>query len=579
MTFNRYFQDELFYLRSLGAEFARENPNLAPFLARESNDPDVERLLEGFAFLSGRLRQKLDDELPEVAHSFVDMLWPHHLRPVPAMSIVQFTPVPGAVSGGETIARGTYLDAAPIDGTACRFRTVYPVRLMPLSVGELSISSTATASELHLRLDLMEGMTWAAAGADRLRLYIDAERDPLIGRTLYLWLNRQVAGLQAEVGGTTVALPRGRVEPVGLAADDLLLPQGATSFPGFSLLQDYFAFPGKLMFVELAGLEPLARAGGRSAVLRIRFNRPMPAEVRTHRGLLAPNCTPVVNLFARDADPIRLDDTKVEHRLRVSGADPRHYEVFSIDRVEGLARGRGERIPYPAFESLAAHAGGRTYHRRRLRASTTDRQVDTWISFVDSGDRPATPDAEVVAVAVTCSNGALGALVPVGGISRPTSSAPTYATFRNIAPCTQSYPPPVERGLLWRLISAVSLNHLSLTRIDALRAVLAIHDRPAIFDARARDRQELMLGGIQAVTAEPRHWLVRGIPVRLVDVTLTVAESRFGGLGEVFLFGSVYDRFLTEYASINAMHRLTVRAVESNTEFQWTPTSGQHPML
>ncbi|MDU3889721.1 MAG: type VI secretion system baseplate subunit TssF, partial [Serratia liquefaciens] len=42
---------------------------------------DVERLLEGFAFLTGRLRQKLDDELPELSHSLMHLLWPNYMRP------------------------------------------------------------------------------------------------------------------------------------------------------------------------------------------------------------------------------------------------------------------------------------------------------------------------------------------------------------------------------------------------------------------------------------------------------------------------------------------------------------------
>ena len=89
MSINRYFQDELAYLREIGDEFARENPRLAPYLSRESQDPDVERLLEGFAFLTGRLREKLDDELPEVAHSLIELVWPNYLRPLPSMAVVE----------------------------------------------------------------------------------------------------------------------------------------------------------------------------------------------------------------------------------------------------------------------------------------------------------------------------------------------------------------------------------------------------------------------------------------------------------------------------------------------------------
>ncbi|WP_205895569.1 type VI secretion system baseplate subunit TssF, partial [Pseudomonas viridiflava] len=85
MSFNDYYQDELAALRHLGRRFSERNPALAPFLGQAGLDPDVERLLEGFAFLTGRLRQKLDDELPELTHSLMNLLWPNYLRPLPSV--------------------------------------------------------------------------------------------------------------------------------------------------------------------------------------------------------------------------------------------------------------------------------------------------------------------------------------------------------------------------------------------------------------------------------------------------------------------------------------------------------------
>ena len=119
MSINRYFQDELAYLREVGAEFARENPRLAPYLGRESSDPDVERLLEGFAFLTGRLREKLDDELPEVAHSLIELVWPNYLRPVPAMTVVEFSVIPGA-DAVAPIERGTMVAPRSVGGSRAR---------------------------------------------------------------------------------------------------------------------------------------------------------------------------------------------------------------------------------------------------------------------------------------------------------------------------------------------------------------------------------------------------------------------------------------------------------------------------
>ncbi|MFW5828820.1 MAG: type VI secretion system baseplate subunit TssF, partial [Planctomycetota bacterium] len=93
-----YFQDELHYLRELGRDFSRHHPELAPFLAESSSDPSVERMLEGFAFLTSKLREKIDDELPEVSEALLQVLAPHFVRPIPSLTIMQCRSMPKAFS-------------------------------------------------------------------------------------------------------------------------------------------------------------------------------------------------------------------------------------------------------------------------------------------------------------------------------------------------------------------------------------------------------------------------------------------------------------------------------------------------
>lgn len=115
MSFNHYYQSELTALRRLGRRFAERNPALAPFLGQNGRDPDVERLLEGFAFLTGRLRQKLDDELPELTHSLMHLLWPNYMRALPSFSMLQFEPLPQA-GPAQRVPRETPVESRPVDG-------------------------------------------------------------------------------------------------------------------------------------------------------------------------------------------------------------------------------------------------------------------------------------------------------------------------------------------------------------------------------------------------------------------------------------------------------------------------------
>lgn len=92
----RYYDAEMRYLLEAGEEFARAHPEQAAMLNLDkagARDPFVERLFEGFAFLMGRMREKLDDDLPELTEGVVSLLWAaHYLRTIPSMSVVEFTP-------------------------------------------------------------------------------------------------------------------------------------------------------------------------------------------------------------------------------------------------------------------------------------------------------------------------------------------------------------------------------------------------------------------------------------------------------------------------------------------------------
>ena len=76
-----HYERELTYLREMGAQFADKYPKIAARLmleeSKESEDPHVERLLEAFAFLAGRVHLKLDDDFPEITELDINPLIVH----------------------------------------------------------------------------------------------------------------------------------------------------------------------------------------------------------------------------------------------------------------------------------------------------------------------------------------------------------------------------------------------------------------------------------------------------------------------------------------------------------------------
>ena len=579
MSFNRYYQDELAYLRELGKEFSDANPKLAPFLAERGSDPDVERLLEGFAFLSGRLRQKLDDDLPELTHSLVALLWPHYLRPVPSMSVLEFRPITHAVTESKYIPRGVEVDSIPVAGTSCRFRTCYDVHLHPIDINRVTLREDGRGSALEVEKLALKS----------LRLHLHGE--PFQSRSLYLWMNRYLNNITVRADSETqvdsqFSLSPDNIQPAGFADEEALLPYPPTVFLGYRLIQEYYSLPEKFLFIDLQGLEPLATFDKMTErfIICFEFNRPFETGVRVQKENIRLYCTPIVNLFSRDADPIRVDQTKVEYRVRPSARDSAHLETYSIDHVEGWMSGGKEKRVYSAFESYDHRPEDnpndpRIYYRTRLHPAVVGRSVETNISFVSQDESHTVPRTETVSLQLTCSNRNLPEKLKVGDIRIATGSSPEFCTFRNIIRSSPSVSPPLGAGLHWNLISNMALNYVSLANIDALRTILYTYDFRIHHDRQAERECRHRLDGLVDARVEPIDLLHNGMPIRGLRTYLDMRESNFAGEGDMYLTASVLNMFFALFASVNSFHQLIVRGIEHGEVYRWPTRIGQQPLL
>ncbi len=586
--FNKYYQDELLFLRQLGEEFARAHPAAAHFLGQTGSDPDVERLLEGFAFLSGRIRQKLDDEIPEVTHSLLAMLWPHYLRPVPSLSVLEFSPVLAALRQSQRVPRGVEVQSVPVEGTPCRFRTAYDVTLNPVSLDGVALESQAAGpSRLHLDFRVWNQARVDTLDLSRVRLFLHGDQS--VTFALYHHLLRHVRGAAAfamsgpgggEKGGGGEAPVT--LEPAGFGDDEALLPYPARAFPGYRLLQEYFSLPEKFLFVDLVGLDGLKVLPVEDRFrVEVRFDRALPTSLRPTKEEIRLYCTPIANIFPHEADPFRIDRTQAEYRLRPSGASPLHYEVFSLERVVGIVPGTARERVVPAFYSFrhGREAGEETYYYDRIKSSVVDDRSEHYLSFVDVRGASAVPPVETVSVELTATNRRLPEALRVGDVSVPTDTSPEFVRFKNLTVPTPSVAPPLEGDLHWRLISHLSLNYVSLASVKALRGILELYNFQALRDPRAARANAMRIRGIERVQGRPAQVLVHGTPIRGWEVALDVLEDHYAGDGDLYLFTSLLNEFLSLHASINSFTRLRTRGVQRGEETTWPSKIGQKTLV
>ncbi len=590
-----YYQRELTYLRRTGAEFAESYPKIARRLQLgpdQSADPSVERLIESFAFLSARIQKNLDAEFPRFTTALLELLYPQLAQPVPSMSIARFDVDPTGVklTEGHLLPRHTMLLAGTGQEQRCRFRTAYPVTLWPIEVVEAGIESVdrfaafdsaEIAAVLRLRL-CAPVMPFSALSIPKLRFYLNA--DGATASVLYELLFANVRSVAFLGPGETLTLLPGEqaLTPVGFAADELLLPEGAGGQLAYGLLQDYFRFPEKFRFFDL-GLPPLHAFDTTLDVLFLLAERP---KTRMSLGAetFALGCTPVVNLFTRHAEPLRLDHRRSEYRVVADARNERSTEIHSILSVTGIIEGQELSEPYAPFFSHT-HAQTETrqsayWHASRQPTGRRDLPgTDTFLSFVDLNFHPESVAAPVVAIKALCTNRWLSEDVAAGERLQIEAAAPLARITLLLKP-TQPSAPLLEGQAAWRLVSHLSVNHLSLSSGEGgLRAFAELLRLYAPSDASA-DGQ---ISGLRRMTTRPvvrrlgdQAW--RGF-CRGLEVTLEVEPRRYVGSSAI-LFGAVLNRFIAAYAGINSFTQLHLCTSQNSGSWKtWPPQVGTRDVL
>lgn len=570
--FDRYYQQQLSLLRQRAAEFAQAHPAIAPLLASTSTDPDVERLLEGTAFLCGTLQQKIDDDFPELVQGLTDIVFPHVLRPAPSASIAVFTPHE-ALLDFVTVAKGTELASVPVDGTKCIFRTAMETTIAPVRVTGVQQRKVDNSEIITVALQI-RGMRLTDWKPDRLTFFPAGEFSE--AAHLFMRLCSGIKAINLRAGSRTCAIYKKFLTAPGLDPEVSLFTLPEQSFRGYALLSEYFVIPEKFLFFELGGLSAL-RDMGETERFEIDFvvaatRDPIPVRAE-HFTLFA---VPIVNLFHCDAEPVQVDHARV--LVPVIPAGYRDAHVYSIDSVTGLVQGSVERKNYTAFNETWRTAGNQaSVYQVHRTISPVDNRYQVGISL--NYGEVSNLARETLSIDVTCTNGHRAQKLRAGDICVATSSSPELASFTNVIAPTPQIDVQLAHNDLWRLLSALSMNLLSLGDAAALKELLRLYTYE---QQRSDSRSVANVKRVESIASFQARQIDRlhgGAVMRGLSLSMAVDESHFAGLGDLYLFCSVVDRFLALYASINTFTQLEVLNARTGEVLRWKPRIGRKPLL
>lgn len=589
MSLDRLFRDELEFLRLQGKEFAKNNPSLTHLLSEEASDPDVERLLEGFAFLSARLRHKIEDDFPELTHSILNLLWPDYLRPFPSTTIMQFLPVPKSITKKHVLEKGMLMRSRPVDGTPCQFTTVHDLSVYPLEISSIKPSHSKQKSVLKMDLKTMGGLPLNSIDCDHLPVHLSGS--DFNASTLYLWVTHYLDYILVSIDGQTRQLNSQHIETPGFLPEESLLHHHKNTFDGYRILQEFLIFPRRFYFFDLVNLLSIWGSSESDQVsFEFHFTRPLPTGINVYDEDFALHCVPAVNLFQHDADPIMLDGKLTDYPLRPSGNHDGHYEVFSIDKVSGWSdfnSGESDMLreysPFESFQHEVESAANRKalYYRNKVRSSLSRNGTEQSISFIRSDESNFIPtdSREAISIQMTCTNRNLPEGLAVGDVCIPTEFTPSFVEFSNITRPTASLYPVLDGGLHWQLISNLSLNYLSLLDVDSLRTIINAYDFRAHVDIQSERASQSRALAIKSINTRPIDILLEGLPIRGLQSTMEIDQEKFLSEGQLYLFGTVLSHFFALYSSINSFHKLEVINTSNNEKYTWKLQNGRQPVI
>lgn len=617
-----YYNRELAYLKELGGEFAREYPKVAGRLGMQGMDiadPYVERLLEGFSFLSARIQIKLDAEFPRFSQRLLETVYPNFLAPVPSICVVQVGSLGQQGNPGEAfhLPRGSRLRArlAPGERTPCEFRTAHDVALWPLEISEASITGIPAdlplaqmplakqpKAALRLRLRFTGAVPPEGLALDHLPLFLSGN-DEQATRLMELIHGHSIAVVQCGLTRPLKQwrlLPASSIQPEGFDESQSLLPYEAKAFQGYRLLHEYFAFPPRYYFLSFNGLRPsmarLAEEGGFELVVLL-DKTAVELEPVVDAAQFALHCTPAINLISRRADRVSISPDRYEYHLVVDRACPLDYEVYSVGCVEGFGPDNVVATHFRPFYTTAAGDCGRhgAYYsvrreprvlsdlasRRGTRTSYIGSEV--FLSLVDQSEAPFRSDLRQLGVEVLVTNRDLPLLMPLGGESDfiLLDSAPV-SSIKVLRGPSRPSPAIAEAEITWRLISHLGLNYVTLTDQDEVKGAAALRELFSLYASVADPAIGNHAGAIQSAQLTPvtRRLPGKGPLVfgRGIGLDLTVDELRFAGLSP-FLFGSVLEQFLARHVSINVFTEMTLSSAQRGKLAAWPPRFGARPVV
>ncbi|MCF6765807.1 type VI secretion system baseplate subunit TssF [Thiotrichales bacterium 19S3-7] len=570
--FQDLYQQELHKVRQLSKEFAEAHPNVAPMLREQSSDPDVERLLEGFAYISAQIQEIIDDQIPQFSGALINKFFPHYLRPLPSATIMHFKPQ-ADLSEVYKVKKNASFGSIPVNGTTCLFRLCSELNVDPITLNQVQVINNS-GEQQYIELSFsLSGIDLGSWQSDQLRFHLgDAYQDAC---QLYYILMRYVERIELCSSQGRHLLSKRAMVAEGFSDDEAILPYPGHANTSFRILQEYFLMPEKYLYISINGLTGWqTRPQGNQFSIRLYLSNNAKAlpEITPQSFLL--HTAPAINLFEYDAKPITLNHMQYQYPVQADAKERKHFPIYTIKQVQGYQQGRVQAKQYINIDYLKGNHLEQNTYEVINKSSASGEGLDYYIAILYNNDEQIRVD-ETLSILLECTNGTLPEYLSKGEINQATGTSPSLLTFENLYVPTTYKTPPEDDQWMWQLQSMLSLNYLSIANRENLCSLLKFY----LFLNKGRHVSrsvfERQIDSIEEVKVSTINRMVSGILMRGENIRIKLRITDFSSEGEAFLFISVLDHFFATYVAINSFTLVELIDTATGESILWPMRVGE----
>lgn len=569
-----YFQQELSHLYAEREKFVKKFPKLAPFLAYDSKDPDIERMIENFAILTARIHQEMDQNIPHIAESLINIVAPNYTNALPSFCLQEFSFDKDNKETKVFIPKGSSVKSIPIGKCICEFKTVYDIYLYPLVINDILLGSDRQYYTMDLKFEVdRKDLTIKDLNLDKIHLYLGD--DIYTSSTLLLYIHLYLKELKLVCLDTkeTFYLNPHNIKPMGLNSQESMLSYNDLGFEAFSLLREYFFLPEKFNFVIIEGLDVLENCKGKCFELEFKFSKALPKNCIFRKEMFSLSMTPIVNIFEKSAEPLINKHDKDSYRIFIDRMQLESYEIIQVKQVKAHNSNGERRIlkNYDSFERF-----GFLQEEKEEFYSISNRTNSKGETYKEIEFFSKTSYEETITIDTICCNKNLPSKLKIGDInscdvkSVKTKNVKTPSIMREVL---------VNGNLLWKLVSMLSFSYK--TMLDKTSFLSVLESYSFVNDAENNEVIKLFKKAIVDIKGRDTY-LVDGIVTkRGIITTISIKDSEFYslGLGEIYRFGLVMSRFFASFASVNSFCEVEVKCLDSNETLHYPASFGKKDLI